>query len=315
MAVETGTATDHYDLYNKLYNFLTSNDDLVDEDQNWEEVWTHPDASHPVDSDGTASQFMLKGKGLGGNDEIFVSFSLRSDPDNDRYGLSLCGNDGVVSSSPSFSDHLNTSDPMWMPMFPNSMPYWFVANGRRFVVVCTVSTVYEACSAGLFLPYCLPENYPYPVYVGGSSEDQIRYSADLSNHTHFINPGPRSYYREDSEDGGDSLRVRLPGGKWHRFRNYNYPNFPAVYPYLENRPGLLYSRKLIGDTGYMLSPVVLLANESEVRGALGFFQGIYHVPGYGNASGNIITVDGTDHLVVQNAFRTSYESFWALALK
>ena len=38
MAVEIGSATDHEDLFNKLYTFLTSHADLVNAGQQWERV-------------------------------------------------------------------------------------------------------------------------------------------------------------------------------------------------------------------------------------------------------------------------------------
>lgn len=323
MAYETGTATDHLDLYNKLFNFLTSNSSLQDNGETWEEVWTHEDASHPVESGGKSSQFMLKGPGKSGEDEIFVSFSLEEDSSEDIYGLWLCGCDGVVSSAPDFEEHLNPSDPMWMPMHKDEMSYWFVANGRRFVVVCKISSVYEACSAGLFLPYCMPDKYPYPAYVGGSSEEKIRYSTSNSKHTHFIDPGPHTFEQEDEYDGGDSLRVRLPGGEWHRFRNYSYEGhldseYPVVYPYIgqydNDRPPLLFSRTVLGGD-HMLFPVVLLSDMSDAKGALGFFQGVNHVTGFDNSAENKIEIDGVEHLVVQNVYRTAYSSYWTLALE
>ena len=41
------------------------------------------------------------------------------------------------------------------------MPYWFIANGRRFIVIVRVSSVYQSAYAGFILPYHLPNTF-YP---------------------------------------------------------------------------------------------------------------------------------------------------------
>ena len=46
----------------------------------------------------------------------------------------------------------------------------------------------------------------------------------------------------------------------------------------------------------------------------GELDGCYHISGFNNAVENIITVDGVDHLVVQNVHRTGVEDYWALRL-
>ncbi|MBB3231701.1 hypothetical protein [Halomonas stenophila] len=322
-AYVTGTATDHLDLYNQLYAFLTANADLVNAGEAWTEEWTHPDAAHPVVGADSASQFLLRGPGLAGGDNIYVSFNLHADATNDVYGVALCGHDGVLDTSLAYDDHINTSPRMWTPAFSSAMPYWFVANGRRFVAIWKCSTVYEACYGGLGLAFSTPAGYPYPLVIGGSSETYaLRYSVDTWLHTNFVDPGPRDKTSEDafnsSATGGRSLLVRLPGGSWQYFDNGDYNGQRATtYPWagagLIGNNFLEQARPLLGG-GYLLSPVTTIIDRSEAKGALMALDGVYHVPGIGNAAEDLITVGGVDHLVVQNAYRSDFEGFWALAL-
>lgn len=319
MAFETGTATDHVDLYNKLYTFLTSHTDLVTASQEWSEVWGHADLVHPVVEGGGPSQFMLKGPGLAGLDEVFVSFNLLEDDTNDIYGIQIRGHDAVKATGLDYADHVNTSGYVFVPLSSTTMTYWFVANGRRLVVVVKVSTVFEAGYAGLFQPFSTPAGYPYPMCVGGSAIEILRWSDENYYHTHFANPGPRfspGITGWSNRAEGATLRVRLPGGSWEAFRN-NDTGQGSVFPWraeAQDDNFLLQSRPLLGG-GYALTPASLVIDATAARGALGALEGVYHVPGFGNAAENTLTIVGVDHLVVQNAFRSGFEDYWALALE
>jgi len=321
VATEIGTATDHYDLYNKLYDFLTANTELVAANQQWTEVWSHADRVNPVVEPGTPSQFMLKAPGLAGNDNVYISFSLHDDQTADVQGFYMRAHDAPLDSSTVWDNHINTSPYVYTPMFSNQMPYWFVANGRRFVAVWKCSTIYEACSAGLFLPFSTPAGYPYPVYIGGSSETTIRFSEDRYTHTHFVDPGPRGKTADDATSnstGGRSLVARSPSGTWPRFDNGQNTWGACTYPYasadITSSNFLHKSRELLGG-GYLLTPITLTMNLGYDRGAMGALEGVYHVAGWAQAAENILTVGGVDHLVVQNAYRTDLEAYWALALQ
>ena len=160
MAYATGTATDRNDLWNKLLSFLTTNPALVAANQAWEVVWSYDTTNN--------TRRMLKGKGLSGLDEIFVS--LHKQDDLYYSGESLLWIGGATGFSPTaanIADHPN-SLARYPAMFLDNGPmsYWFVANGRRFVVVVRMSTVYNMLYGGLILPYATPTTYTYPLFVG-----------------------------------------------------------------------------------------------------------------------------------------------------
>jgi hypothetical protein len=207
----------------------------------------------------------------------------------------------------------------WLPMMSlwnTAIPYWFVANGRRAVVVAKISTVYQAAHLGFVLPYATPGQYPYPLLVGGSMTGQRgrNYSVTSPNHRHFVDPG------EDGQNNANTAcMLRGPSGAWLPFQNVAYssseyrydgprPVWPTNYTYLGNL-------REAPDGTYVLSPIVLTHHNSGTDHDLfGELEGVYHVSGFNNAAENLITVGGVDHLVVQNVYRTSVRDYWALRL-
>lgn len=315
MAYETGTATDHVDMFNKLYTFLTSNSELVSLGQQWTEVWTAAGASYPFDLD--ASEVMLQGPGLAGVDEVLVSFKLYQYDQDDKHGILLRGHAGLDPSSATYYEHIQSSVYHYLPCSNDPMTYWLVASGRRFILVVKNSTVYDACYGGLFLPYASPEGYPYPMAIGGASRTTVRWSDDTTNHRgSFVDP-----YRDSSGSSGETLSILAPAGGWVDFSNYSYSTSTdkaVVYPYNYVQHYIAdfteRQQELLGVGGYLLTPCTLCVYEQNVYGTMGLLDGVFHVPGYGNAAENIVTVDGVDHLVVQNAFRTGFADYWALRL-
>lgn len=325
MAVEIGTATDHVDLYNKLYQFLTGNAELVAAGQTWQRVWGGPPPYPAHASSGGPSDIVLKGPGLAGLDEIYVGMRLSENPATDLYGMWFAGAQGVVPSASTYSEHVNSAPAMHVPLFNQASPYWFVANGRRFVVVVKISTTFVACYQGFFLPYATPSEYPYPMISSGCSLQAKRWSDENPAHTHFCMPnisrfsdrqGGAAYSDYGANASNDGLlRVMSPSGEWVMFNNSNesYRVFPWAHP--GGSVDFVSGQRSLFGGSHMLYPATLLSTGSRLRGALGVFEGVYHVSGFGNAAENILTLDGVDHLVVQNMFRTGFTDYWALRLQ
>lgn len=325
MAVEIGTASNHVDLYNRLYNFLTSNADLVAAGQNWTRVWGGPPPYPAHPESGGPSDILLKGPGSAGTDNIYVGMRLTENPDTDDFGMWLAGAQGVVPTAESYFSHINSAPTMHVPLFNQATPYWFVANGRRFVVVAKVSTTFVAFYQGFFLPYATPLEYPYPMISSGCSRRQKRWSDENPGHTHFCMPnisrwddqqGNLSYPDYGSYPENDGLlRVMSPSGEWVMFDNaYDaYKIFPWAAP--SGQTAFTYGQRTLFGGNHMLYPATLVSTGSRMRGTLGVLEGVFHCTGFGNSAENIITVNGVDHLVVQNMFRTGFKDYWALALE
>lgn len=262
----------------------------------------------------------LKGLGNGGTDEIFVNLRAYRNVGVGYYNIELRGATGYVPSSG------RTAQPGISPiadlcLWSSSMTYWFIANGRRFMIVAKVGTVYESAYAGFILPTGLPSEYPYPLAIGGTqsvTRKKYDFSASAYSHRAFFNPGG------SSNDNG-SLFLIEKNGVWATFKNYSADssvylgNQYRTFPYAASFHSPSSVDKPIYpniDGTYTLFPVTMLGRVStSVENIFGDFEGVFCVSGQSNASENIVQVSGVDHLVVQSAFRTDVGNYAAFALE
>ncbi|HLP67779.1 MAG TPA: hypothetical protein VK181_09695 [Rhizobium sp.] len=331
MAYEIGTATDHADLWDKLISFLTTNEELVYDNQQWEVAWEAPTgAANPTD-------IVLKGPGLADADQIFVGLRRIDNVPNDASEIRMVGMTGVIPTADTYDTHVNTTPrPVRTFLRANPMNYWFVANGRRFMAVIKVSSVYEALYGGFFLPYGDPITYSYPLFIGGSAgfggnNAAVDWRSTAGDHANF----PLSGYDSNSQGYEPSAWALSPSGDWLRCAGtgnggtngvndaniYLAPRFFGTgFQISEGITGSNYGyeemkRRVIEALGggYCLTPITLVQQNPSDQ-TYGVLDGVYHAPGRGNSAENIITVDGLDHLVVQNTFRTSLGDFWAMQI-
>lgn len=302
MATASGTATGFNDLYAKLRDFLTTNAALVAAGQNWECIaGPATGALTPADS------LVLQGPGTTGDDEILVSLEPNVSVGSDYYNLGI---GGLVSYNPGVpvADQANKLTPRYLHLWDQPMPYWFIANGRRFIVVIRVTTVYQSAYAGFILPYHLPSTWAYPLFIGACSNNPTqRYSlVNNGNHSAFFNPGTVS------------AAIRLPGGTWCNLANKNHSsnevaaNVNNIAPWgqwfgIESRRDGL-------DGGYKPIPAEITISDP-MAATLGALQGVYWVPGYGTGSENTFVADGKTYMVVQNTYRTSNNEYCALLME
>lgn len=326
MAFETGTATNYQDFFDKLLTFLQTDADLVAAGQEWEVAWEAPGGA------ANETDIVLRGPGLSGNDNVLVGLRLVEDVGADRFALHLSGMTGVLPAAVAFDEHVNcTPQVPLMFLDSNPMTYWFVANGRRFIAVAKISSVYEALYAGLFLPYAAPSRYSYPLFIGGSSclgNTPTDWRSTHAAHTLFHNP----YYYSPNPPQESCAWMLSPEGNWQRCvgstsstgaqvamspdyfgdneigMNLTFTSSRYGYRDIKDNMSACYG----GD--YALTPIQML-QWTPTDQAFGALHGVFHVAGKGNAAENIITINEVDHLVVQNAFRTSVGAYLAIALE
>lgn len=310
MAVEisdggaTPHATDYADLLDLLVTFATANG------------WT----VLQNDSEMTC----LQGEGAG-SDEIIVSIKKYAQGWNlNGYtgytdGLTFYNQPGALPSG--------STDPVApsMPLWASSIPYWFIVNERRIIVVAKVSTTFQMCYLGWFLPYASPGQYPYPMLIGGSCGGQggSRSGVATFNRAFW---GP--YQANDTTPVDISGVVYLPGGSkaaldqaFAPASNLTSDTFKGVFPY--NTIGGI---SAFTDTGLhiadlasglgsekILTPLSLAIDETAHQGIIGDVDGLYF-PCSGGAAEDIVD-DGTDdYLLVPNVFRTAAREIVAVKL-
>lgn len=323
MAYVTGTATSYSDFWDKLLDFLQNDTTLVSLEQNWELAWSAP-VGAPNETD-----VVLKGPGLSGTDTIYIGLRLAASVPDDKFRILICGMTGVLPDAVAFDEHINCT-PVNVSMFLDvgPMPYWFVATGRRFIAVARCSTVYEALYAGLALPYSTPSQYPYPLFVGGTATETSTAEDWRSTHdSHTMFYQPYSYYLH----GPSQAWLLDPAGSWRAFGKHEGdeedltigPDYfgedsdynlsvvwsSTIYGYRDIKDNI--AAALGGD--FPIGPFTLM--QTDPAQTFGLLDGIFFVPGRGNAAENIITRDGVDYLVIQNTFRATTGAYAAIALE
>lgn len=325
MAHATGVANNPTDLYNKLVAFLTTNPDLVAAGQEWTQVWNAPaGAANLTDK-------VLRGPGLSGQDQVYVGMRLTQRPATDAYWIELAGMTGILGAGVHYRDHVNVQ-PQYVRLLTDvgQVTYWFIANGRRFMVILKISTIFESCYCGLFLPYADPLSYPYPMFVAASSGEADRNGAAVNwrstsdNHRafpfgHWVNGG--------SQDATATDWIMSPAGEWQKCGNEGSgmpvilgpQNTQGNYHWSQNSSYSLGAWQLMdrliegyGGDRYLM-PIQPIQTDP-VDETYGVLDGAYRCQGIANAAENLITVDGVDHLVVQNTFRTGFSDYFAVEL-
>lgn len=334
MAFQRGTAANSIDLWDKLIAFLTTDPELVAAQEAWQVIKTYETSGQP--------RVVLKGPGASATESIYVGLARTDTPDTDTKNIRIVGMTGFLPDATAFNAHVNVSPEVRIWLDGSAMKYWFVASGRRFIVVVNMSTVYQAAYAGFFLPYANPLAYPYPMFIGGSSNSWTgnnrveSWRSQSPHHAHFPyspwndEPSVSAPYRSNafmldpagnwrpaciSKNADIAMGPRHfdgydPDGvdRWRNDNNYNYSS---------RRFGSEDVRRRITQSyggGYALMPFSLIQTRPSVQN-FGILDGAYSCPGVGNGAENIIEIDSIEHLVVQNVWRTTTADYWALRLE
>lgn len=249
-------------------------------------------------------EYSIVGPGLSDQDEIYLNLKTYSSAQLDLYNIQLRYSTGFDETKYWYSQP-GSSSPAYGLMWNQDIKYWFIANGRRFIVIAKVSTNYASLHGGFILPYGLPSEMPYPIAVGGSCPINERWSYQNERHSSFWNPGS---YGSSTEAG---LYMRRTDGAQDAFANISWNTAPNswTYPYR-----FLLSYRTSPSNDYALQPVTLYSSQGGGN-VWGELQGVYHISGFNNASENTLVIDGKTYLVVQSGYRTGPNDYAALLLE
>ena len=293
MSVSTGTASNYLDLLDKLVTFLTTDATLTAASQAWSLL-----KNDTAPSNGDDRWIYLKAPGLSGSEVIYINIAAYHNLSSDVYNLAFGAATGFNSSLGIWTQP-GVSPGAHMCLWNQAIPYTFIANGQRFVIIAQVSTVYESAYAGKFLPYATPTQYPYPVVVGATASSGLRYSDTTDAHRAFFDPGAMYIYWMD--------------GTWKLIRNYLNGAYTDinVNPFINGSSNAPTWMRENLDGSYPLFPCQISSSNPSTN-MLGELDGVFFVPGYQQSSGNTITIGSNTYTVVQNTFNTSKNSFAAI---
>jgi|ADGO01.1.fsa_nt_gi hypothetical protein len=112
-----------------------------------------------LDYNSTDNTAIYQAPGLSGTEEIHIGFGYVADPGTDAYALTgwMFRSYNALLAHQSQPGHSGLG---YHPVWNTSIPYWFIANGQRVIIVTKISTVYTASYLGKILPYGSRANGP-----------------------------------------------------------------------------------------------------------------------------------------------------------
>jgi len=227
-----------------------------------------------------------------------------------------------------------------MLLYNNPIPYWFFGNGRRFVVVAKVGSVYETCYMGFILPFGLPTQFPYPMVIGGSACPTAtvadhRYSSTAWDHKAWPNGyGDSTDYGTIAQGTFDVVDYRFVlkaifSGSWVGVlclgTNTSDPyTINNIWPYgcslfaqqsnPDALPNNIFSVALREnlDGSYPIFPLVMMFSNpfSHIHGVL---QGAFAVPGFGGISAeDTFIVNGDTYITFPTLYNPARNHWFAM---
>lgn len=300
MAFVSGTATDWLDLYNELRDFLTTDATLAADGQQWTQI------DGEIGVLGDADEIVLQGPGLAGTDEIIVGITPSFSAASDYFNLGFTGATMYNPILGGIASQVNRSATLYTYLWEDPIDYWFVADGRRFIVVARVGTNWFAAYCGLTLPLELPSMWPYPLFIGATdSTASSRWSTVAFQQKNFFDPQ------------ANGARLLFPDVVWRAVQNYGTitdtdtgSGTCTMEPWYFSDAVAV--RENI-DGSYTLVPARVVCS-SPYAAQLCNLSGVYAISGFSNTPGAIITIGADDYLVVPNVYRTGVNNMAAIKL-
>jgi hypothetical protein len=273
---------------------------------------------------------ILMGPGTAGDDEIYTAIQTVSSAGDDYYNWRLMGMTGYSDVAMQYMPGITQGRLPRMLMWNEKIKYWFAANGRRYIVVAKISSVYESMYMGFPLPFGLPTQFPYPLVVGGAACPSTtaayhRFSSMDYNHSAFPSPyagaaGVIPTGTFDTTNYYSTLKV-LQGAIWNRVKNKKFSPLHEniVWPY-DNGVAKIAdiwqdALRENPDGSRSVYPTIISLSVPD-KDIVGVLQGVCAVPGFGGiAAEDRIVVEGDTYVafpIVPNADRSD---FWALKLE
>jgi len=245
----------------------------------------------------------LQGPGLSGGDEIHVNIRQFKNVPSDYYNWQIRG---AVAYNPlvPFDQQPGTSPAANLPLWQSAIPYWLIANGRRFILIAKVSTTYQTMYGGFILPYATSAEMPYPMFIGASASTVLRWSDGSYRLSSFWDSAQTTSY------------IRHFDGAWLEIANFQARTDTQRVELTPNTCWPWEQDWAIGrnqDASYGLLPAVLHATYSGAN-VYGELDGVYFVLGFSNAAEDIMDIGSDDYLVVQSAYRTGRRDYAAIKL-
>ncbi len=252
------------------------------------------DTSYAVDLAGE-DELIIEGPGLSGTEEIYVGIRTYGDIDADYHNFSFNSFVGYVAGNSFNTQPGRRDDNSMSPMWDDSIPYYFRANGQSVTVLAKIETVYVLLHAGKFYPYATPGQYPIPLVLCGmyDNDTQLRYDDEA--------------LEIQTKTG---VPIRFVDGLWKDVDIWPVMNHGAYGP--DDAANYPFSSYAWRDTEATYPAVQMILHDAD--GVYGEFDGLYFVSGFNNAVENTMTVGSDAHIIWRNLDATGFDDYYSLEL-
>jgi len=246
----------------------------------------------------SVTRLYMKGEGLAGLDEIYCGIEC-FESTGAYYNWSLVGS-WAWRSGRVVDGHPRTSGKKYAYLWNSSIPFWFAVTPRRIIIIAKISSTYQTIHLGLLNPTATDNQNPYPLLIGGcGAVATYTYSA--------VGAQNSAFWANDTV----MARLSIPGGDW---LDCFSPGSVGATGASVLSIGYESRATIMPDTSgnYILEELYLCNTVN--TSTYGFIDGLFRVSGSGNSAENIITISGTNYLVVPNVYRSSVGDYSALRL-
>jgi hypothetical protein len=312
MASINGIADGAADLYDILLTFVQANGwHLIDRD------------TQQVDAQTSIDCVLLRGEDISGQGNIYVHMIYRAQTTSDIYAFELEGSAGYLPGSDvkqfgqnpqnSYRDvGTSTSVIVRVPLHRNPIQYWLTASPRRFIGAFRHNDRWGSMYCGFILPYGLPSQYPYPLWIAGNNITTNDYKV-------ITNGCPWA------ASNVISGMLYCPSGRWQSTpltsgpsggRGFGIPMWPNKM--FSSPLGVTYYKPIVDKNGvemYSLQNNIFYCSNTAEYGVFGEPDGLHHVTSWGASGGDILKFQGKDWILIQREMSTDNATSAAIALE
>lgn len=259
---------------------------------------------------GDNPELILKGPGNLDYQDVYIGFRGYHSVGGDYYNLEVAGFNGYVpeatfANQPMALDENGDRFTATVPLHNLRVDYWLCINDLRILFGAKVgSPIYGSVYAGLYLLYGTPSQNTYPLFVGANF-----YAAPARRFSETPLADPTDPLAYDMAFRGNTMNCQLRTSD-------NLWVVPEIWPwnntYVGPVPGAGTLTTMRDSGGYYpLFPAVL---NHPTYGLFGELDGVFHIPGFGNATENTLVIDTKNYLVLQALGQTGFNDYFAMRL-
>lgn len=170
-------------------------------------------------------EVQLQGPGNAGADEIFVGIVNVRDTGVATFNWQLFGFTGFntlfdLTDQPGFSYLSPDEIAAFVPLSSGVIECWFHVSPRALSGVMRIGTTYESFYLGFLNPYATPTEFPYPLYIAGSSTRWNEAFATSGNaQSGLADPGAWTGTAGNARGPGG---LRFFDGSWQNITNWSF---------------------------------------------------------------------------------------------